>query len=382
MKTVAKSILAIAAIAFFLITTHAQAHDLVPPDFRGLPATVFGEFEFGNPANPASPTQGDWVEGPSGESLFPEKPPRVSFSESDFVWNQGGEGGAWTATDNGVVEICIPNIVDDFPAKYIRIQVTWSFNGPSDPPILMGVFGEDAEDGPLTDVKVVNTGTRGIGGLTRHSYYDIRVEPNPDWEVIELGVQAGMRIHQIVIDTISVPLSEHDGADDVEIVHGVPVFGVWGFTQESDDQYFGIRLARSRPSGSTESNFPRAEGFRSQLPHSTLLIRDFWMPQENEVLAVLALRIEVRGTVPGLKQTVQMFNWRTNKFDNIGSDVLSMEDVVYEYELLNFADYVEPTTGETRAILNTHMTSYGFPLPNTVLDWIDFKRELDLYGDE
>ena len=59
MKTGTKLLMVIGLVAFFCAATSLQAHDLIPPDFRGLPATVFSEFEFETGANPAPPIRGD-----------------------------------------------------------------------------------------------------------------------------------------------------------------------------------------------------------------------------------------------------------------------------------------------------------------------------------
>ena len=116
------------------------------------------QFGLATPQHPAPISDGNWVEGHNGEPLFQDKPAEILFSEGDFVWKERN-GGFWEAIEPGQMKICLPNIVDDFPSKLIRLQIRWSFPAQSPPPQLADIFGMDAEDGPLFNVSVINTST-------------------------------------------------------------------------------------------------------------------------------------------------------------------------------------------------------------------------------
>ena len=383
MKTNLRALFLMFAAGLIYANGVVLGHDLAPPDFRGLPATVFAEFDFTTAMNPSAPDNGDFVLGHAGQPIFPGILPRVRFSDGDFTWSGPG-GGTWSATNNGKMEIRMPNIVDDFPSKYIRVQITWGFEGPSLPPVLLSVTGEDAEDGPLSLVSLVRNETRGIGGFMRQTVIDLRIEPNPDWEVMEFGVPKGMKIHQVVVDTISVPDTQRNGVQDVNVTWGRVVLGVWQYLQEDDGQNFGLALMPSRrlPDIGLFQNFERDEW---PTLSASLLIRDFWIPDLNQAQVTLGLRIKSKGdNAPrGMTQTVEFYNFAKERYDRIGTDSLTVHDEIREYETLDFLDYVDTDTGESIARV-TWQTRFQphIQRPNTILDMIEWKREMDFYDDE
>ena len=201
MKT--KSTMFCFAMMFLVGNTQCiLGQDLNPPQFRTLPASVFGTFGFDVKSNPVSPDDFNWVEGPQGEPLFDEFQPCIEFNEQFFSFDQG----VWinSSPKPALFKIKAPNIEDDFEVKLIRLQIAWVFNGASNPPMINSIIGEDAEDGPLTQVTFVGGSTVSMGNM-RHTTYNILVRPNPDWEMIDILVRPGMGIKHVVIDTISLP---------------------------------------------------------------------------------------------------------------------------------------------------------------------------------
>lgn len=194
------SMVVLIAIAF--CSCSAFADDLNPAGFRGLPGSVFAEFDFNDGGvDPSPPTNFSWAEGPGGEPLHPSDP-CILFNPEFFVW----QNGTWVNTflKPAFMRIKLPNIIDDFEVKIIHLQITWVYEGMSPPPTVVFVDGEDAEDGPLSDV-VIKEGQTLNMGLMRHTSYNIRIEPNPDWETIDVLVRPDMGIKQVVVDTISIP---------------------------------------------------------------------------------------------------------------------------------------------------------------------------------
>ena len=367
MKTRTKLLLVIAMVFCLNIARDVQAHDLFPPPYRGLPATVMAEFEFGQSSNPAPPTNGNWIPGHNGEPLN-DYEPGIQFD--NFTWNQQG-GGSWTA-DQGepsFMTIGMPNIEDDFPVKYIRVQITWRYPGQSGPPIFDGITGFDAEDGPLTGVSVFNSGTTGIGGNIRQSVYDIRVRPNPDWEVIRFRVPDGMSILQVVVDTISVPHEGFANPDGVQTICGQQVDGELGDTFTSDDQYLVFKPSNISMHGDTLAN-----------PVCLVFSGGPIYPAGWEQVA-LESTIESHVTTTGLRQILQYFNWQSGKYETIDSSPAPLTDQVFVNEEI-LPDYVNPNDGSVRVRIAWRPTGPGISNNwNVVIDWIQWKVAFTIYDE-
>jgi hypothetical protein len=326
------------------------------------------EFEFGQAANPASPTNGNWIPGPDGEPLN-DFVPGIEFD--NFTWNQQG-GGSWTA-DQGepsFMTIGMPNIEDDFPVKYIRVQITWRYPGQSGPPQFDGITGMDAEDGPLTAVSVFNSGTTGIGGNMRQSFYDIRVRPNPDWEIIRFGVPGGMSIIQVVVDTISVPEEQDAHAAAVEAIHGMHVSGALEDTFGSDGAF--LVYTPSITIGPIND------------PPVNLVFSTVCPCQPGWDFVGLEFTLESRVTTPGITQTMEFYNWSTDEYDLIAEQPAAFPSfsqyLSVELENKLISSYVNSVNGEVRTRVGWRQTGpVLFNNWNVVIDWINWKFAMGFY---
>lgn len=135
--------------------------------------------------------------------LFPLPPLiRLENPEVDYLPGVGLVG----IGPNAQVDIFIPDRIDDNPFKDIWFQVTFD-EGP--PPFLIEGYGEK---GPFNPVDVSPPDVVIMGDpLAWHGIPEpgfIHVEhmtmfPNPDWEVLTMGIPTGTLVTQIVVDTIS-----------------------------------------------------------------------------------------------------------------------------------------------------------------------------------
>jgi len=148
---------------------------------------VFGAWEIEqidvarfNPGTPVGPTIFDAVED------FPVHPtdPLLVFTGED----------AWS--------IQFPNVIDQLLLKRLRLQIAFATED-SDPfPGGISVTGFDPE-GPVeaelvSFLAITPPPTDGI-------IQDWELEPNPDWEIIDIPVGPNTFINQIVLDMISIP---------------------------------------------------------------------------------------------------------------------------------------------------------------------------------
>jgi len=120
-----------------------------------------------------------------------------------------GVSGLETIDDGGdTIVITVDNILDDRPFKLIRIQIAGSSTS-VDPVFgdLTQVNGFDATDGPVTDFQDFDSiSTTFIDNTNDFQFtQDIRLEPNPDSEVIFIEIGLATTIDELTIDTISLP---------------------------------------------------------------------------------------------------------------------------------------------------------------------------------
>ena len=162
--------------ALLIMAPVVRADDINPPDYRDDPNSV----------------RAHWMDFGLGLELV------------DFV--AVGEqyplsGGFPEFRDFDIVkEFHMPNFVDPLPLKRLRIQVTYSGSEPM-------IFGVTAED-PL-GVESVTFVDRVYDipqdPLQGYYYEDWEIVPNPDFEFVSILNLPGTIIHQVVIDTVSVP---------------------------------------------------------------------------------------------------------------------------------------------------------------------------------
>jgi hypothetical protein len=226
----------------------ANADDLNPPSYRGLPGSTFSHWTYDEPA-PVDPTTGPdmddafpWLDAPESSGFVPHpdfedpEPVQVIYEDEfegdfpgldfadNFSWQLFAIHGGWQQEFMGRSGVLVDyeggswdinNFIDNAPQKFIRLQLTWKpmdrvpeefffevewFDEDED----VEEFVEDSRD-PFE-----NSVTMADGWI--HSTFDFNyIEPNPDVEFLGLfpvgprDLDAFIAVDQVVIDTISIP---------------------------------------------------------------------------------------------------------------------------------------------------------------------------------
>lgn len=172
-----------AIMLLIVLSAPVSADDLNPPDYRGLPLSVFVH----------------WA-GTGGSLHEP-------------IWNWVDDNDPSTYIEPGFVpsltivpdpygySLEIPNIVDELPLKKLRIQLTWQ--GTTQPPISISAEGFDGGvivPGIVTGITNPLVFTQPDGG---YQYFDIEFRPNPDFEILHVNLPQNAKLVQVVVDSIS-----------------------------------------------------------------------------------------------------------------------------------------------------------------------------------
>ncbi|RMH25922.1 MAG: hypothetical protein D6692_10150 [Planctomycetota bacterium] len=182
----------------------AAAHDLNPPSYRGAPASTFVHWDFSVTASqPVAFQFGPDPDGPGPIMPNPQVAPTLQvFTPSPTKPFTG-------------FRFTMPNWIDPFPLKLMRIQITFTDLFPDDgafpSPILKNVtafdpFGEvDPANIRQTFISTTETLTSGPDGITQYFFTDWEIRPNPDFEFfdVNLPVNGGLQLDQVVFDSIS-----------------------------------------------------------------------------------------------------------------------------------------------------------------------------------
>jgi hypothetical protein len=101
-----------------------QAHDALPPCWRGQPGSTFQEWQFDSNQNPASPGAAQNGCGPVSASINVDQ--NGSGWDSDFGGGFGLQTGLWDLGPNGSIVLTVANCSTVTPGatKYISVQVT------------------------------------------------------------------------------------------------------------------------------------------------------------------------------------------------------------------------------------------------------------------
>jgi hypothetical protein len=182
------------AMAAASLAARTFADDFSPPSWRGQSLTTAQEWEFQNGANPTFP-DGNSVPEIYGNGMGGQLP-YASFN--NMSWETGDGDGQWFPNSSaGQIFFNIPDWIDLEPIKYVYIQIAW--DGPQ-PPIILGVSGLDNLAGGVDGAQLAPP----IHG-TQGSVFQWYIQPNPDWDFIEVFVPADAKIDQAIVDTISFP---------------------------------------------------------------------------------------------------------------------------------------------------------------------------------
>jgi hypothetical protein len=182
----------------------ARGDDLNPPDYRDQPNSVFVELVPGDQTGPAlvvadsnfpvggfPPYTGD-PDGPSGPIEGGGEPQLIGYQPF--------------TPSGGIYTIFVPNVQDDLPAKQFEIQITYEF-GIDPPPAEVRVVdgNHESDEGPfkIDELDQIFTPSQAGDPTLKYEVWRGQLFPNPDWEIFE--IEASGDLHQVVIDTISLP---------------------------------------------------------------------------------------------------------------------------------------------------------------------------------
>ncbi len=183
-------LMALAIVA--LIAPAALADDLIPPPWeRYTEGTTYQEWDTWETVGPATYVADDYYN--------PYGIPWAYDYEDGEVWDYLGRNAL--VMDNGdPLEIYIDNTGDSSPDtwKDIYLQIVWHWDGtPSIPELYT----------PGTGWTVAITDEFQLEGDWWYTRYHFHIEPNPDYEEIDIWPADGWNlvIDQIVVDTICLP---------------------------------------------------------------------------------------------------------------------------------------------------------------------------------
>lgn len=189
---------------FCLIASPAMAHDVRPPDWRGLSGSTLQDWDF---------LTGDNLLGPDGDygDMNPYGDPLCEITIiEDGYWDavsSSSRDGLWAGVES--MDFYLPNSPESNPLKKIRVQVMHNNVGPHlGPESVYAVVGEEIFAGTL--IETVPYYMIGEGFNWQVSVWDIEVVPNPSSEHVILDwftspdLPGGLVDH-VVIDTVCIP---------------------------------------------------------------------------------------------------------------------------------------------------------------------------------
>ncbi len=219
-----RSLLLVSVSLTICSVPNVLADDLNPPAYRGGPLSTSAEWDFETDQNPdAVQPDGDEVPlvvgdaAPLLDAAFPTGAPHPSctiFGDVEWVDAGGLTGYRPTTAKGGAIACNVPNWIDTEPEKRLRIQVAYTGAAPAT--AVFGINGVPGTSDGVEEVFVVRVDDT-IPGPPALSYFyeDWQIFPNPDWEQVVIFVASDTFVSQLVIDTISGPLSNT----------GVSIFG-------------------------------------------------------------------------------------------------------------------------------------------------------------
>jgi len=164
----------------------ALGDDLNPPWYRQEPLSVYAHW--------SDDTTGlltldvlEWVDDGDPSTYLDSIPPTETV----------------VPCPENIYEFQVPNIVDELPIKYLRLQLTWT--GATAPPIDLFTEGFEGDELVASAIAYASTPlvfTQPDGG---YQYFDIEYRPNPDFERINVQLPPDAALTQVVVDSISIP---------------------------------------------------------------------------------------------------------------------------------------------------------------------------------
>lgn len=192
------------AVAVF-VAAAATAHDLNPPGYRGAPGSVFLHWDFQQTGGaPVGFGFGPDPDGPNGPAT-----PNFEVQPAVDIFTPDPTNPFTT------YHFTVPNWIDPFPFKRMRIQITYTDllpDGAFPSPILKNIMAFD-NGAPVDPADIFPTfmstpekiASDAAGISTFFFFTDWVIMPNPDFETfdINLPTDAGLRLDQVVFDSIS-----------------------------------------------------------------------------------------------------------------------------------------------------------------------------------
>jgi hypothetical protein len=202
------------AIALVVLAANFPVRaDFAPPPWRDDPTTVFAHWTFTPTGTVREHSFGPDPDGPSGPIAPFMGAPFGPGSEPFLMYTPDPSMPSAPEGSAGIYEFSIPNWVDDFLLKCIRIQLQYTFNpGPPTGPFpTIGpimAFDPTAPDGMVPSGNITqkfDTTPEAVppGGLTYQEFEDWQIVPNPDWEKFQVQIPVGIHLDWVVVDTLS-----------------------------------------------------------------------------------------------------------------------------------------------------------------------------------
>jgi PEP-CTERM motif len=180
-----RKVLILVAVVLVLALQCSFADDLKIPSWRGQDGTTFHRWEFGT--DDPMPVPDEWY-NPYSQGL----PPDILVEPGPGMgWlpEMDGRLGVWQLS--GHIDIDIWNRPEPLPLKIIQIQMTWSPQPNTGDPLVV-----ETNSGIVASVvdEII------IGNPWIHTTYRIILQPNPEWEHIQIS--GDIDVDELVIDTI------------------------------------------------------------------------------------------------------------------------------------------------------------------------------------
>ena len=174
----------------------AVAHDVCPPWFRGSPLTVYAEWEFIDPyMYDEEPSDMYWI----GDGIHEFHPYCFTHNHPyDLYWEEDptepGDGRIYTGGMPGRCEFFVCNFIDDYPYKFIWVQITYGGEGV---PYVLETFA------PPWEAPIYGELIRVVPCVPGQRVESWVLPINPDREYVIVDIPPFTWVDQVIIETIS-----------------------------------------------------------------------------------------------------------------------------------------------------------------------------------
>jgi hypothetical protein len=183
------------SVLMLVCVASSRADNLYAPPYAGDPLSYEAHWDFNTAPNFGTglpPDSEASTPGTGNETLHGGFSTHIDLS-GEWTWD--GDSSILPVNDSGGMGVNVINWVDDEPLKLLRIQIYWSGLAA---PVVLDVFGVEQT---LQLPGNRDDGFTGTGVIVE----DWEIEPNPDWEQIQIDVPGGTSIDQIDVHSVSLP---------------------------------------------------------------------------------------------------------------------------------------------------------------------------------